>query len=70
VTTDEFGGFRKGAVLLAPFSDLGNVIIAAVDQPAFTGIETPLLIAPASFRPGGFDGALAGGVRRLYPAGG
>jgi hypothetical protein len=70
VTTDQFGGFRKGAVLLAPFSDPGNVIIAAVDQPTFTGIEAPLLINPASFRPGGFDGALAGGVRNLYATGG
>ncbi len=70
VHTDASGAFRYDYLIFRNGIRIGGREILALDQPQFSGVFAPLLIALATFRPSGFASpAFSAGIRSLYRGG-
>jgi hypothetical protein len=70
VHTDGDGAFRFDYLLVQQGLRIGGRQVVAVDQPQFSGVFAPLLIALPNLRPSGFDSAqFTAGVRSFLSRG-
>jgi hypothetical protein len=71
VHTDGDGAFRFNLLLVQQGLRIGGRQVIAVDQPQFSGVFAPLLIALPNLRPSGFDSSqFTAGVRSFLSRGG